>query len=282
MDYQGLPPVDVLLPVDAGRSRARAATRRSASPRSRSRRSRCAKRDKPDLSTGKLVVNDLVRALKLRCGDRDVTLLAHAAVVGRRAGRSAIRSTISAPTAAAASAAAPACGRRRARAQGSGRLPVAVCGDGDFLMGDTALWTAAHYQIPLLIVVANNRSFFNDELHQERVARMRIAAGGEPLDRPAHRRARHRYRGDGALAGRAGLRPGDQAGRSGGDLPRRRSPRSKPAMSRWSTCGSSPAIRRWQPRRCCAARRCRRRNRPSAGRRGEVGGKCGVQANAAF
>jgi thiamine pyrophosphate-dependent acetolactate synthase large subunit-like protein len=57
--------------------------------------------------------------------------------------------------------------------KGSGRLPVAVCGDGDFLMGVTALWTAAHYKIPLLIVVANNRSFFNDELHQERVARMR-------------------------------------------------------------------------------------------------------------
>ena len=30
-----------------------------------------------------------------------------------------------------------------------------------------------HYRIPLLIVVANNRSFFNDELHQERVARIR-------------------------------------------------------------------------------------------------------------
>jgi thiamine pyrophosphate-dependent acetolactate synthase large subunit-like protein len=57
--------------------------------------------------------------------------------------------------------------------RGSGRLPVAVCGDGDFLMGATALWTAVHYNIPLLVVVCNNRSFFNDELHQERVARMR-------------------------------------------------------------------------------------------------------------
>jgi thiamine pyrophosphate-dependent acetolactate synthase large subunit-like protein len=57
--------------------------------------------------------------------------------------------------------------------KGSGRMAVAVCGDGDFLMGVTALWTAAHYRIPLLMVVANNRSFFNDELHQERVARMR-------------------------------------------------------------------------------------------------------------
>jgi thiamine pyrophosphate-dependent acetolactate synthase large subunit-like protein len=55
----------------------------------------------------------------------------------------------------------------------SGRMAIAVCGDGDFLMGVTAIWTAAHYRIPLLMVVANNRSFFNDELHQERVARMR-------------------------------------------------------------------------------------------------------------
>jgi thiamine pyrophosphate-dependent acetolactate synthase large subunit-like protein len=57
--------------------------------------------------------------------------------------------------------------------KGSGRLPIAVCGDGDFMMGVTAIWTAAHYKIPILFVVANNRSFFNDELHQERVARMR-------------------------------------------------------------------------------------------------------------
>ena len=52
----------------------------------------------------------------------------------------------------------------------SGRLPVAILGDGDFLMGVTAIWTAVHYRIPLLIVVANNRSFFNDEVHQERMA----------------------------------------------------------------------------------------------------------------
>jgi thiamine pyrophosphate-dependent acetolactate synthase large subunit-like protein len=57
--------------------------------------------------------------------------------------------------------------------KGTGRIPIGICGDGDFLMGATALWTAAHYRIPLLIVVANNRSFYNDEVHQERVARMR-------------------------------------------------------------------------------------------------------------
>ena len=57
--------------------------------------------------------------------------------------------------------------------QGSGRLPVAILGDGDHLMGVTALWTAAHYRIPLLTIIANNQSFFNDEVHQERVARQR-------------------------------------------------------------------------------------------------------------
>ncbi len=57
--------------------------------------------------------------------------------------------------------------------RGSGRLPVSICGDGDFLMGVTALWTAVHYRIPLLIVVANNQSFFNDEVHQEKMARLR-------------------------------------------------------------------------------------------------------------
>jgi thiamine pyrophosphate-dependent acetolactate synthase large subunit-like protein len=60
----------------------------------------------------------------------------------------------------------------------SERLPVAVLGDGDFLMGVTALWTAVRNSIPLLIVLANNRSFFNDELHQERVARER----GRPVE----------------------------------------------------------------------------------------------------
>jgi len=60
----------------------------------------------------------------------------------------------------------------------SGRLPVAVLGDGDYLMGLTALWTGVHYRVPLLILVSNNQSFFNDELHQERMARLR----GRPVE----------------------------------------------------------------------------------------------------
>ena len=35
--------------------------------------------------------------------------------------------------------------------KGSGRLPVAIMGDGDFLMGVTALWTAAHYALPCVM-----------------------------------------------------------------------------------------------------------------------------------
>ncbi len=56
---------------------------------------------------------------------------------------------------------------------GDDRLAVAVLGDGDLLMGAPALWTAAHYDLALLVVVANNRSFYNDEVHQERVAHRR-------------------------------------------------------------------------------------------------------------
>ena len=94
-------------------------------------------------------------------------------------GRSAIRSTISARDGGGGIGGGPGISVGAALAlKGSGRLPVAICGDGDFLMGATALWTAAHYRIPLLVVVANNRSFFNDEVHQERVARMR----GRPVE----------------------------------------------------------------------------------------------------
>jgi thiamine pyrophosphate-dependent acetolactate synthase large subunit-like protein len=53
------------------------------------------------------------------------------------------------------------------------RLTIGVLGDGDYLMGVSALWTASHFEIPVMIVVADNRSYYNDEMHQERVAQMR-------------------------------------------------------------------------------------------------------------
>ncbi len=71
----------------------------------------------------------------------------------------------------------------------SGRLPLAVMGDGDFLMGVNAFWTASHMELPLMVVVANNRSYFNDEAHQERVAVIRDRPPqdkwvGQRLDQP--------------------------------------------------------------------------------------------------
>ncbi len=50
--------------------------------------------------------------------------------------------------------------------RGSGRLPVAVFGDGDYLMGVAALWTATRYRIPMLIMIANNSGYYIDEQHQ--------------------------------------------------------------------------------------------------------------------
>ena len=50
--------------------------------------------------------------------------------------------------------------------RGSNRLPVAVFGDGDYLMGVSALWTAARHRIPLLIIIANNAGYYIDEQHQ--------------------------------------------------------------------------------------------------------------------
>ncbi|MBM3607560.1 MAG: thiamine pyrophosphate-binding protein, partial [Alphaproteobacteria bacterium] len=57
--------------------------------------------------------------------------------------------------------------------RGSGRVAMAILGDGDFMMGSTAIWTAVHYKVPALMLIANNRSFYNDEVHQERVAQIR-------------------------------------------------------------------------------------------------------------
>lgn len=58
------------------------------------------------------------------------------------------------------------------------RTVVSVLGDGDFMQGATALWTAAHYGLAALFIVSNNRSNFNDEIHQEAVARVR----GRPVE----------------------------------------------------------------------------------------------------
>jgi acetolactate synthase-1/2/3 large subunit len=52
----------------------------------------------------------------------------------------------------------------------SGKFCVDIQPDGCLLFTVSALWTAVHHKIPLLIVVCSNRSYFNDEEHQERIA----------------------------------------------------------------------------------------------------------------
>jgi acetolactate synthase-1/2/3 large subunit len=58
-------------------------------------------------------------------------------------------------------------------ARDQGRFPVGILGDGDFQMQSGALWTAVHMKIPLLCVINNNTSWYNDEQHQVEVAKMR-------------------------------------------------------------------------------------------------------------
>lgn len=62
--------------------------------------------------------------------------------------------------------------------KGSGRFPMTILGDGDFAMGCNAFWTATHMEIPLLVVIANNRVYYNDVAHQERMAVQR----GRPVE----------------------------------------------------------------------------------------------------
>ena len=74
--------------------------------------------------------------------------------------------------------------------RGSDRLVVDIQPDGDLLYDPGALWTAAHHRIPLLVVMYNNRAYYNDWEHQLRVAQHRgtpkeNARVGQELDDPA-------------------------------------------------------------------------------------------------
>ena len=55
----------------------------------------------------------------------------------------------------------------------SGKIVVALQPDGDLMYDAGALWTAAKHEIPLLIVMFNNRAYYNDWHHQIRMARLR-------------------------------------------------------------------------------------------------------------
>jgi thiamine pyrophosphate-dependent acetolactate synthase large subunit-like protein len=171
MDHQGLPPVDVLLAADPSAAVPLLIDALGETP------NRVAARPMPQgraLSADTLTVEHLARALRDAVGEKPVSLT-HLPLSWNGAwwpfrhpldylGADGGGGLGAGPGLTVGAALA---------LKGSGRIAIGICGDGDFLMGVTALWTATHYRIPLVIVVANNRSFYNDEVHQERVARMR-------------------------------------------------------------------------------------------------------------
>ncbi|HEX9494885.1 MAG TPA: thiamine pyrophosphate-binding protein [Candidatus Limnocylindria bacterium] len=54
--------------------------------------------------------------------------------------------------------------------RGDGKLVVGIQPDGDLLFDPGALWTAANLKLPMLLVMYNNRAYYNDWEHQLRVA----------------------------------------------------------------------------------------------------------------
>jgi thiamine pyrophosphate-dependent acetolactate synthase large subunit-like protein len=74
--------------------------------------------------------------------------------------------------------------------RGSGRLVVDLQPDGDLMFDAAALWVASAHEIPMLVVMYNNRAYYNDWEHQVRVARQRgtdveRARRGVAIDEPA-------------------------------------------------------------------------------------------------
>jgi acetolactate synthase I/II/III large subunit len=57
--------------------------------------------------------------------------------------------------------------------RGTGRLVVDLQPDGDLMYDAGALWIAAKYRIPILVVMYNNRAYYNDWNHQIVMARSR-------------------------------------------------------------------------------------------------------------
>ena len=57
--------------------------------------------------------------------------------------------------------------------KGSGKLVVDLQPDGDLMFDPGALWVAAYHKIPMLVVMFNNRAYYNDWEHQDRMARAR-------------------------------------------------------------------------------------------------------------
>ncbi len=51
-----------------------------------------------------------------------------------------------------------------------GRVSVAIMGDGDLMVSPGSLWTAAKHKIPILMVMHNNRYYFQEVMHLQAMA----------------------------------------------------------------------------------------------------------------
>jgi acetolactate synthase-1/2/3 large subunit len=74
--------------------------------------------------------------------------------------------------------------------RGTGKVCVSIQNDGDLLYTPGSLWTAAHHDIPMLVVMFNNRSYFQDVGHQRAITTLRHrpldhVGVGVDLDHPA-------------------------------------------------------------------------------------------------
>jgi benzoylformate decarboxylase/acetolactate synthase-1/2/3 large subunit len=74
--------------------------------------------------------------------------------------------------------------------KGSGKLVVDLQPDGDLMFDLGALWIASYHKLPMLAVMFNNRAYYNDWEHQERMAHARgtdvsRAYIGMEIDKPA-------------------------------------------------------------------------------------------------
>jgi acetolactate synthase-1/2/3 large subunit len=71
-----------------------------------------------------------------------------------------------------------------------GRLSISLQNDGDMMYAPGVLWTAAHYKIPILFVMNNNRAYHEEVMHLQRMAGRRErgvdrAHLGNEIDNPA-------------------------------------------------------------------------------------------------
>lgn len=180
MDYQGLPAVDVNIPTvpeTATRRLVEALTPLRPAPQAKPRRRIEAE---PSASSGPISLMDLARVFARETRGMELCLTSRPLGWPNNANELEHPHAYLGHNGGGGVGSGPSIGVGAAlalRDMQSPRLPVAIVGDGDFTMGATALWTAASQQIPILFVIANNGSYFNDEYHQVQVA---IARGRPP------------------------------------------------------------------------------------------------------